>query len=94
MMGSDHLADTSRPNLAAWESPLGKCLERSLSVLPSTNPVVVCAGRLRVCYVGGSITEQKAGWRPRTHEWLNTRFPCDFWATPRCLRPWAMWAPR
>jgi hypothetical protein len=33
--------------------------------------------RLRVCYVGGSITEQKAGWRPRTHEFLNTRFACD-----------------
>ena len=30
-----------------------------------------------MCYVGGSITEQKAGWRPRTHEFLNTRFPCD-----------------
>ncbi|KAK3236740.1 hypothetical protein CYMTET_53139, partial [Cymbomonas tetramitiformis] len=29
----------------------------------------------RVCYIGGSITQQQAGWRPRIHEWLTNRFP-------------------
>ena len=28
---------------------------------------------LRVCYLGGSVTEQKAGWRPRVTSWLQSR---------------------
>lgn len=27
--------------------------------------------RLKVCYLGGSITEQSQGWRPYVHSWLN-----------------------
>eukprot|EP00976_Prorocentrum_cordatum_P021616 440942-Prorocentrum_minimum.AAC.1 len=33
--------------------------------------------RLRVVYVGGSITAQRAGWRPRVQEWLNERIPVN-----------------
>lgn len=33
----------------------------------------VADGLRRACYVGGSITEQKWGWRPRFHEWLEGR---------------------
>ena len=28
---------------------------------------------LRVAYLGGSVTEQKAGWRPRVNDWLSAR---------------------
>ena len=43
------------------------------------------AGRLRralsrqhpsACYLGGSITEQREGWRPRFHAWLGRRLGC------------------
>ena len=32
--------------------------------------------RPRVCYCGGSITAQRAGWRPALHAWLEQTFPC------------------
>lgn len=32
--------------------------------------------RPRVCYCGGSITAQRAGWRPALHGWLEHTFPC------------------
>lgn len=28
---------------------------------------------LRVCYLGGSVTEQKAGWRPRLTQWIRAQ---------------------
>lgn len=57
--------------------PLAQCLERR-SGLPRLGAALgdgIAAGAepLRVCYLGGSVTEQKAGWRPRVTRWLEER---------------------
>ena len=39
--------------------------------LPRLNAALRDSSALRVCYLGGSVTEQKAGWRPRVTGWLG-----------------------
>ena len=39
--------------------------------LPLLATALAARSPLRVCYLGGSVTEQKAGWRPRVTSWLR-----------------------
>ena len=39
--------------------------------LPRLDAALRTRSALRVCYLGGSVTEQKAGWRPRVTGWLG-----------------------
>ena len=41
--------------------------------LPLLAATLAARSPLRVCYLGGSVTEQKAGWRPRVTTWLGGR---------------------
>jgi len=41
--------------------------------LPLLATALAARSPLRVCYLGGSVTEQKAGWRPRVTSWLAGR---------------------
>ena len=78
-LAADLLALRGGSSGLAFPEPLAASLinvdERAMLArnggLPLLDAALLARSALRVCYLGGSVTEQKAGWRPRVTGWLG-----------------------